>query len=431
MEHNFIPKEPSRSRESTSNSDEPLAKRSRLSIEDGRPLSDAATSQSTPPPNPQPPVKEQPTAMSSQMPFTTTITLEYGENLSQNCTIHLSCLAERSPYIKTLFAEAEYLQQRYEVFKSLRRKIKALLPPETPFEAFVGTNVDEMLNRAMPLIVGSFNKFPLAEYQKLVRHEIISDVDEMFQKNQNMNEINVKRKDYPSTQIAKRLNVMKASVVHTVLNQLLHSVMSIKRSEETAALKDSMKAAAQRRIVLYDCDQETVGSVMQWIYKGTLEFADADHLCKIQTLAVRLGMVELDTICVDKLVDATRKDLENAEATRSSVSDLLEAKRSCMDIGVQADPLAEVVRVVFLWVLQHKTPPVKLKEIVVEAIADSADSSLVDSALSFMDSNLTGELCTALVGRHWKRHGDICVRCAKEMTIESKLKIEKEKNKGE
>jgi hypothetical protein len=54
---------------------------------------------------------------------------------------------------------------------------------------------------------------------------------------------------------------------------------------------------------------------------------------------------------------------------------------------------------VFEFVLQHEDPPMELQHMVIEAIADSADSGLLDSLITKMSVRILQNLIKALMSR--------------------------------
>ncbi|KAF2682912.1 hypothetical protein K458DRAFT_432335 [Lentithecium fluviatile CBS 122367] len=338
----------------------------------------------------------------------TAITLEYGEKLDQKCSIHLQLLSDHSPKLRQLFVQASELREAYLKAKSMRQKAKALTPPNTSAEAFLGKGVDEMVARAVNLITRAYENFPLLEYRDSVKKALEAVTDEQFQITKMWRETpshgNIKRKDYPSAAVTQRLRLMKAEVVLIVLNQLLKALRSIKAQELNKAFKDSRKAAAQHRILLPDTDGDTLGSLVHWVYNRDLQFLDANHLCKIYGLASRLGFQELGEICLDNLSHAASKAINAAKTEGVLLQDLLDGTPTFPGGAghVNSDPLSGVVRTVFTFVIQQERPPTVLKKLLIEAVADNADPSLVETFLQTMSGEMKTELGMALTYRLFK-----------------------------
>lgn len=170
--------------------------------------------------------------------------------------------------------------------------------------------------------------------------------------------------------------------------------------------------------------------MIQWAYKGPLRFVNAEHLCSIYSLATTLGMDELASMCIGQLTSAMHKALDNAKINNISMRNVLEETFSAINRESQANLLTDIVPAMFWFVLQHKNPPVELKTVILEAIADSADLKLVSLALPMMRIELKDELCIALARCHWKAHSFLCSNCPNNTSAESKAKMEKSRGKG-
>ena len=257
----------------------------------------------------------------------------------------------------------------------------------------------------MPLITRAYSKFPLLEYQTAIKKALEATTDEQFQDSKLWkvppSSGGLKRADYPSSVIVPRLKLMKPEAVLAVLSRLYRALRKIKTQEEDKASRDSIKAAAQRRVILPYVDEDIVGSLLHWIYNNELHFLDAAHLCNICEMAERLGLQELTDSCLAKLSSAASAALEHAGAANIPLRDLLEEIQTAVDSGTEAarDPLSGVVRIVFTFVLRQKCPPAILKHLVIEAVANSADPSVVDTSLGMMTGEMKDQLCMALSHR--------------------------------
>jgi hypothetical protein len=207
-----------------------------------------------------------------------------------------------------------------------------------------------------------------------------------------------KRKDYPRSLVVQRLQLMKPEAVLNVTNRLYKALWRLKGQEESKAFKDEIKAAAQHRIILLNVDEDTVGSLLHWVYNSELQFLDAEHLCKIYSLAERLGLHELAENCLAKLFTAASTAIDDANIEGVSLQDLLDGIPAAANDSAHGncDPLTGIVRTVFTFVLQQERPPAVLKQLVIEAIANSADSGVIETALQMMASEMKDELCMAL-----------------------------------
>jgi hypothetical protein len=87
--------------------------------------------------------------------------LEYGDTLSQKCTIHLQLLLNHSPLLRELFANATELRNAYQSVKSMRQKVKALVSSENSEATSMGTNGDRQVARVGLSTIASILKLIL------------------------------------------------------------------------------------------------------------------------------------------------------------------------------------------------------------------------------------------------------------------------------
>jgi hypothetical protein len=255
----------------------------------------------------------------------------------------------------------------------------------------------------MTLITLAYKNFPLLEYQNQIRHAIEVTTDEHFQETKwwkaPPSTGGVKKKDYPISSALQRLQLMKAEVVLAVIERLHLALWKTKTLEDSKASTDVIKAAAQHRIILPNADQDTVASLVHWVYNSELQFLNAAHLYRIYGMAECLGMQELAEDCLSKLSIAASTAIDDAQIAGVPLQDLLDGITTDGDAHEANNLLSDVVRTVFTSVVQQKQPPAVLKHLVIEAVANSSDPSLVETLLLTMASRLKDELCMALSSR--------------------------------
>jgi len=253
--------------------------------------------------------------------------------------------------------------------------------------------------QAVNLIVSTYKDFPLPPWQIDVRKALEKKTEELLQNKQMLKDPasagGIKKKDIPGSLLSHRLQLLKPDGVLSVLERLHQSLERIEAFEDTKAVRDEIKAAAKERIYLKDADADSVGSLLRWTYVGKLQYYDADHLCKIYSLAERLGLTDLEDQCLATLSAAASLAIENTTTAGVSLQNLLDGINT-PDLG---ETLPGVVRAVFMLIVRRKRSPTVLRRLVITAIANCADRKLVETSLEIMSLELKNELCLALTDR--------------------------------
>ncbi|KAL1610830.1 hypothetical protein SLS60_002501 [Paraconiothyrium brasiliense] len=321
----------------------------------------------------------------------TFIVIECGDDLSTQYQVPLSVLCAQSQKQFQIFLQAEDLYRRYGKVKALKKRVKAI--------------------------------HPLLELHKLMHAEksrekrLTDTTDAMFQKNELFfkapNKAPNKRFDrsqYPRNDVEGRLGQLRDEAVYTVLERLEVYLHGLKQVEKKNASESAVKAAAQRRIILPNEDPATVEVVVEWLYKNSLSFVDVNHLCKIHTLADKLGVMSLAAECMRLVSTATSRILQQAKSEGITVRGLLlesaRAQKQMQDLDVNGDPLSSpcVVGEVFKITLHTQDPPAIMQNLVVDAIADSEDDELFHELLPAMNLDMRGKIGMAMI-RNAKSRG--------------------------
>lgn len=239
----------------------------------------------------------------------------------------------------------------------------------------------------------------MAQYQNEVKKCVVGKIDELLQNNKMIKGIpstgGIKKKDFSTYAVPNRLQILKAEAVHAVLRCLSDGLWRIKSFEDCKAVNDEIKAAAKDSIYISEVDSATVGPVVHWVYTGTLQYINAEQLCKCHNLAQHMGLRGLEDHCLVTLSSAASLTIEKAITKGVSLQALLEEDNTYEFEG----SLPGVVRTVYLLVMNHKPAPAVLRSLIVDAIANSADPKLVETSLQVMPSDVKGELCLALAIR--------------------------------
>ncbi|KAF2119405.1 hypothetical protein BDV96DRAFT_596136 [Lophiotrema nucula] len=335
----------------------------------------------------------------------TPITVKYGKALQGGYTIHLELVCCYSSTIRDLFVEADELNRAYAVGASIRKNLKALLPPQTPYGAF-------QVEKAMNLIIRCLKNYPLLEHQTLVRSELEQATDRVFHnkdlwKSPIPNATSLKKKisDNPIEDVRIRLQCLTSEAVCHVTEALYRRLFEIKNFEVRSAKMNKRKAAAQRILYLPQFEADAIGAFVGWIYqKEKLNFDTAKGLCDLYILADALDVKDLAATCLNKLASAAYDAVNQARENGTGIRALLQKAQS-PEAAVEepmVDPLADIVPTVFEYVQQAPTPPQVLETLVIDAIADSKDEELIEFLRPSLDLPMALKLCQAFMVRSCK-----------------------------
>lgn len=262
----------------------------------------------------------------------------------------------------------------------------------------------------MNLIIRCLDHFPLREHQHSIKEVLAQATNEVFMNKQmwkappSNGDLKKKEKDFhPVDHIRARLQVLKSEAIEHIIRRLNRQLWVIKRTEvQQMARQDSAKAAAQRRILLPSYGANTLGPLLQWIYQGKLCVGNATQLCELYELAEELGVTNLAHTCLSKLSAGAFDAIKQAESEGITLQTLIRNSQQRSTTGSQSedhDPLVGVVWTVFKFVLQKKEPPTELEHMVVEAIANSADTELLAFLMPRMSHGILQQVAMALMSR--------------------------------
>jgi hypothetical protein len=260
----------------------------------------------------------------------------------------------------------------------------------------------------MNLIIRCIGSYPLPDYQDSVRECLVKATTKQFQDKHmwksapSTADLKKKEKDYhPVDHLRHRLQVLNSEAIQHVLSELNRTLWNIKQAEVRLASTNSLKAAAQRKLLLPHANLDTIGPLLQWLYQRKLEFRTSAQLCKVYQLAEDLGITNLAQTCLSKLCTETLSAIERAASDGMTLRALLNSSQGLSQEDTQnADgSLAGIVWSVFEFVLQHQEPPMELQRIVIESLADSADNELIDMLAPKMGIRILQQLVKALMSR--------------------------------
>jgi hypothetical protein len=260
----------------------------------------------------------------------------------------------------------------------------------------------------MNLIIRCINSYPLPEHQDSVKECLVMATTKLFQDKHmwkcapNAAELKKKEKDYhPVDHLRHRLQVLHSEAILYVLVQLNCKLWDIKRAEVKLVRTSTLKAAAHRKLLLPNVDLDTIGPLLQWLYQGKLDLRTPKQLCKVYGLAEDLGVTNLAQTCLRRLSTEAFDAIKRAASEGMPLRALIDSAQASSqeDQHNPDNPFAGIVWTVFEFVLQHEDPPMELQHMVIEAIADSADSGLLDSLIPKMSVRILQNLIKALMSR--------------------------------
>ena len=201
-----------------------------------------------------------------------------------------------------------------------------------------------------------------------------------------------RKKEFKERDLMARLQELNANGITIVTRELVYILSDIKRSEKARARQDFLKAASQGRIILHGIKQETVHSVVEWVYTNKLTVKDAEKLYQVLELANDLGIQVLTETCQNMLITAFYSAITHAKAEGTSLHSLLAKDEPSQDCSSSLETLGNVVPIVFRNVLKSEKPPKALKDLVIRTLATDKDIRVFRAVQTFMTLELSLEL---------------------------------------
>jgi hypothetical protein len=249
------------------------------------------------------------------------------------------------------------------------------------------------------LITSSVKDHPFPSTREQLRKDIISSVNEQIDQKRTKQ----KKKDFRETPWQARLAALDSEGLLAVLDGLSAKLRKLKVREKEIAKKDSLKAAAQRRLILHNEKDETVQALLAWIYQEKLEYRNADQLYAIFRLADELGVEMLADSCLTKLCNDTSSSLQHARIHKLPLQYLLGYGLSASsEVNHPNVPIDNVVAIVFKHMIKDESTPKQLLRIFVDALAESLDAELWESLRDVLSREKMAALIEALLARQVK-----------------------------
>ncbi|KAH9878279.1 hypothetical protein J1614_003496 [Plenodomus biglobosus] len=313
--------------------------------------------------------------MPHQMLMQTAFSIEYGKDpTAAPIIIREEMLRCDSNLFSQNCAKAKVLREQYAEFRRLLQALGSHLFPEVTAQQF---EKERLELKVIPLLLDVLVKYPLKAHQRQLKDIIEDAVDkEIDSKNYQPPSFaigpgGVKKKDTRDTTRAAsldtRLGFLKSRGVQNVAEQLYAKIHQLEKQERSEARTSALVAVAQNRILLPDTDDTTVQLLVQWIYHGTLDRHDASQTYDLMSLANRLGVDVLRELCLGALVVGLKDTLQAARVTGLPLAHLL---------GYGTDSANELLDTIFKKVFLENDSPERLKELVINAIADDLNMEL-------------------------------------------------------
>ncbi|KAF2653586.1 hypothetical protein K491DRAFT_717880 [Lophiostoma macrostomum CBS 122681] len=334
--------------------------------------------------------------------YKTEVTLEHGKDLKQKRILHLELLCSCSEKMVALFIKAQKLRELYSRSSVLRKEVKSSVCDDAPEDAV------EHASYIMRLVHQCVKQYPLSHHQAAINLAITQCADRLCKDTRAVKggsgNTSVRKKDFKDWHLPDRLQQLNPDGVRSVARTLLKTLQAIKVTEIRRAQSNPATAAAQRRILLPQFENKAVVSVVNWLYSqgATLQWDSADHLCKIYALAEELGIETLAAACMRTLLFTTSSAIDQANAAGRGVRELLEeAGLNREEVG--GGQLAHIVPTVFSYVLGEDNPPTALRDLVINAIADSHDIEVFNMVKGVIDLPMALQLSEAMIIRACSR----------------------------
>jgi hypothetical protein len=135
---------------------------------------------------------------------------------------------------------------------------------------------------------------------------------------------------------------------------------------------------------------------VEWAYRKTLVYEDAEHLYDLWALAARLEIVTLAEECMNRLYQTASNSIYTALSNGLSLRHLLglSKEHAAPDSNTLSD---DVVTAVFRHVLMDENPPTKLSQLVIHAMAKAMDSETWAQLQHTVNQNTARELIAVMV----------------------------------
>jgi hypothetical protein len=230
----------------------------------------------------------------------------------------------------------------------------------------------------MQLIHNFLKQFPLKNYQPAIEKWLTEFAEEnLFNEGKKIQgglaNPSLKKVEFRKLDLTKRIQLLNQVGIRILSLELRTDLAEIKASERAKAPDSRVHAAAQGRIILHNEDRKAVRSIVDWVYGKQLNYDDAEHLCKLYSLAVHLDILDLAQSCLSILSSSATSCLQRASANDVSLLELLRSSNGNTAAQDAGDRLRDIVPVIFRYVFSSARPPKALEDIVIGSMSERSD----------------------------------------------------------
>ena len=199
--------------------------------------------------------------------------------------------------------------------------------------------------------------------------------------------------------LVSRLALLNHQGMVNLIERLCNKLNKIKAAERSRALKSDLRAIAQRRILLPGANDQSVQSLVAWIYHTPLPQDTPANLYNLYELATKLRIDALAEKCMSQLANTASDVMQQAHAQGTTLGSLLGYSSSGNNDTVSAQyvPPENTVKIVFDHVLNDDNPPARLSQLVIDALARHMDLELWLKLRGSISDKVTHQLIEAMV----------------------------------
>lgn len=172
--------------------------------------------------------------------------------------------------------------------------------------------------------------------------------------------------------LTKRLHLLNAEGLVEVAEEACTRLQRFTAAEKQLAKTNVLIAWAQGRLILRGASEKSVVSLVKWAYDGTISDDSAEHLYDLWALATRLQFDALTEESANRLYNAVSTGLEKVFLHSMPLHALL-GLHDGQEAPASSD---DVVAIMFHHVLKDDKLPLKLPELIVDALAKYMDSAM-------------------------------------------------------
>ncbi|XPS72681.1 hypothetical protein M3J07_004830 [Ascochyta lentis] len=310
-----------------------------------------------------------------QMLMDSVISIEYGDELQDSCSVHEGMICCHSPQAQLWCTQAKPLREQYDKCEELARKFTSFSMLGLTAAKYEENKVE---SRAASLITYADNHFPLSTYQpnvsKLIKDALAAQVTDGHVKDP---KTKITTKSYLERSFNGRLTSLNWQGMLNMMERLCGIIGRIRAAEMEKGKKDQIRAMAQKRIILRGTSNASIQSLLAWIYQGNLHYKSSEHLYEVYELAIKLRVDALAETCLSQLFNTASDVIHETHCQGVTLDALLGFKSAGEADELQNRVVPDnTVEIIFHHVLTDKNPPARLSDLVVDIMARKMHSKL-------------------------------------------------------